>query len=228
MALNLNTHTTPVLARVECEEKWQRPLSGLQPEEKDEAFAGLVRDLFIRRPVSSVYLVGEGFEENWYSQSLKILCDGRRVFAGNNLYAKGACYRAAKVAEGEETAAYVFLGADKISYNVGLRTPGAGKNSIHTLLNAGESWYEASAECEALLCEEPVVEFILQPMQGDECLLEKLALEGLPERPPRATRLHIQVEFLSVNRLKVEVQDMGFGELFPSTDLVWTEEVELG
>jgi len=228
MALNINTRTTPVLTRVEKEKGWQRPVSGLQPEEKEEAFLGLIRDLFMRRPVSAVYLVGEGFEEQWYGEALKILCSGRRVFAGNNLYAKGACYRAARAAGLTETENYVFLGADKISYNVGLRAPGNGKNSVYTLLNAGESWYEAKAECEALLCEEPVVEFILQPMQGEECLKESLLLDGLPERPPRATRLRIAVEFLSVDRLQVKVWDLGFGELFPATDLCWTEEVELG
>ena len=227
-ALNINVHTIPYLARVESEEDWQRPLSGLAPEEKDEAFLGLMRKIFAQRPVSAVYLVGEGFEEKWYEESLKVLCNGRRVFAGNNLYAKGACYRAARAAGRQETAAYVFLGADKISYSVGLRTPGTGKNSIHTLLDAGASWYDAKAECEALVCEEPVVEFILQPMQGEEMLKESLFLVGLPERPPRTTRIQIAVEFLDVRRLRVEVRDLGFGELFPSTDLSWAEEVELG
>lgn len=111
-----------------------------------------------------MFLVGEAFEEKWNEQSLRVLCaSGRRVFAGNNLFAKGACFRAAQEAglTGERT--YVFLGEDKISYNVGLRTPGSGRNAVYTLLEAGESWYEAKAECQALLCGEPVVEFILSP-----------------------------------------------------------------
>ncbi len=225
--LNLNVHTTPLLARVEREEEWCRPLSGLQPEEKDETFLMLARELFAKKPVSAVYLVGEGFEERWYEQSLKVLCNGRRVFAGNNLYAKGACCRAARIAGQSTAVPCVFLGADKISYNVGICTPHAGKNSVYTLLNAGESWYDAKTECDALLWDEPVVEFILQPMQGKERLKESIPLEGLPDRPPRATRLHIAVEFLGVTRLKIEVRDLGFGELFPSTDLCWTEEVDL-
>lgn len=65
-------------------------------------------------------------------------------------------------------------------------------------------------------------------MQGEETLKESLLLDGLPERPPRATRLHIAVEFIRVDCLRIEVQDLGFGELFPSSDLSWTEEIELG
>lgn len=227
MVLNVNPHTTPFLARVECEEKWARPLSGLSEPEKNEEFQELIREIFSSRPISAVYLVGEGFEEKWYEDSLKILCNGRRVFAGNNLYAKGACYRAAQVTSRGAAASYVFLGADKISYNVCLRTPGAGKNSMYTLLNAGESWYEAKTSCEALLYDEPVVEFFFQPMQGAEGFKESLLLEGLPDRPSRATRLHIEAEFLRVDCLRLEVRDMGFGELFPSSDLCWTEEVNL-
>lgn len=98
---------------------------------------------------------------------------------------------------------------------------------MYTLLNAGESWYEAKAWCEALLYDEPVVEFFFQPMQGAEGFKESLLLEGLPDRPSRATRLHIEAEFLRVDCLRLEVRDMGFGELFPSSDLCWTEEVNL-
>lgn len=225
--LAANPRTLPLLARVETGENWERPLSSLQKEEKDEVFLELIREVFAQRSISAVYLVGEGFEEPWYQRSLKILCNGRRVFAGNNLYAKGACYRAARMAGRKEAVPYVFIGADKISVNIGIRTPGAGKKAVYTLLSAGESWYEAKAQCEAMLWEDKAVEFILQPMQGDEALKERILLDGLPDRPDRATRVKISVEFLSVDRLHIEVQDLGFGELFPATDLCWTEEVDL-
>lgn len=227
MILNVNPRTIPFLARVECDKQWTIPLSGLLQPEKNEVFQELIRQMFSSRPISAVFLVGEGFEEKWYEDSLKLLCNGRRVFAGNNLYAKGSCYRAIQAAKRGAAASYVFFGADKISYNVCLRTPGTGKGGMYTLLNAGESWYEARACCEALLYDEPVVEFLFQPMQGTEGFKESMLLEGLPDRPSRATRLYIEAEFLKVDRLRLTVRDMGFGELFPSSDLCWVEEVEL-
>ena len=226
--LTVNSRTIPAIARVEQEESWCVPVSGLQKEEKDELLQRLARELFSERPVSSVYLVGGGFEGDWYEESLKMLCGaGRRVFAGNNLFAKGACYSAMQETKPVEERGYIFLGKDKISYNVGLVTPGVGKNSVFTLLNAGTSWYEAKAECTALLCTEPVVEFLLKPLQGKEILKESLLLEGLPDRPSRTSRLRIRAEFKSVDRLQVTVTDLGFGELFPSSDLSWSEEVQL-
>ena len=229
VVLHVGTRTVPFLARTERQESWRRPISGLEPEDKDEILCEMAREIFSERAVSSVFLVGEGFEDQWYEQALRVLCgSGRRVFAGNNLFAKGACCRAVQEAGLNGGRTYVFLDGDKISYNVGLRTPGTGKNAIYTLLEAGESWYEAKAECEALLCGDSAVEFILKPMQGGDTLKETLALPGLPDRPSRATRLRISAEFLSVDRLRVQVSDLGFGELFPSSDLTWSEEVDLG
>ena len=37
-------------------------------------------------------ITGEGFDQQWAQQSVKLLChQGRKVFYGNNLFAKGAC-----------------------------------------------------------------------------------------------------------------------------------------
>ena len=226
--LNVNGRTIPAMARAEKEEKWQTGLGDYTNGEKDLALSGIARDIFGGRPVSSVFLVGEGFDGKWYEESLKILCSaGKRVFAGNNLFAKGACYRAMEELKNPEERSYVFLGEDKIPYNVGIHTPGTGKDSLYTLLNAGTSWYEAKAQCEALLLDEPVLEFILKPMQGNMTLKESLELTGIPERPSRTTRLRIFVEFEGVEKLRIEVRDLGFGELFPSSDMVWNETVDL-
>ncbi len=226
--LNVNGRTIPAMARAEKEEKWQTGLGDYTNGEKDLALSGIARDIFGGRPVSSVFLVGEGFDGKWYEESLKILCSaGKRVFAGNNLFAKGACYRAMEELKNPEERSYVFLGEDKIPYNVGIRTPGTGKDSLYTLLNAGTSWYEAKAQCEALLLDEPVLEFILKPMQGNMTMKESLELTGIPERPSRTTRLRIFVEFEGVEKLRIEVRDLGFGELFPSSDMVWNETVDL-
>ena len=52
-----------------------------------------LEDVFVDHAISSVFLVGDDYEESWMQQNLKILKSGRRVFAGKNLFVKGACYR---------------------------------------------------------------------------------------------------------------------------------------
>lgn len=63
-------------------------------EEIDEAFCAVVRGIMATEIVSGIYLTGAGFERVWMNQSLKVLCNGRRAFVGQNLFTKGVCYMA--------------------------------------------------------------------------------------------------------------------------------------
>ena len=184
---------------------------------------------FLQKKVfSSIFLTGKGFARtDWAPEFMKQICNRRRVFAEPALFAKGAAYKAESYLKKKGSYPFCCICEGKIRSTVTMEVLKRDSRVQIALASAGESWYEAKAECEAILMSEPVVEFILKPMQGGEVLKESLLLDGLPDRPARATRLHIAVEFLSVDRLRVEVKDLGFGELFPSSDLSWTEEVDL-
>ena len=226
--LVLNQKRLPVLARVEEQKEWEIPGMGeLSREEQDAYFASLILRAFDQKIVSAAYLVGDGFSERWYEKSLQLLCAGRRVFAGNNLFAKGACYRAAELAGEEAPQPYLYFGDDKIPCNVGICAVNTGRDGIEVLIPAGVNWYEARAECEVLLCEQPIVEIVFQPLLGDTSLKESILLDGLPERPPRTTRLKVEAAFTKKSACRVRIWDLGFGELYPATNLTWEEEVDV-
>ena len=44
----------------------------------DEHFKSFIQSVFDKKVVSSVFLTGDGFENNWYPNSLRVLCNGRR------------------------------------------------------------------------------------------------------------------------------------------------------
>ena len=70
----------------------------------------------VPRRLNSVYLIGDGYRDGWADESLHYLCRGRRVFQGNNLYSKGACYgMMERLHPGEEWKEHVYLGDDKLS-----------------------------------------------------------------------------------------------------------------
>ena len=50
-----------------------------------------------------------------------------------------------------------------------------------------------------------------------------MKLDGLPERPPKASRIRIEVSFTSGTTMKVRVTDLGFGDLYPTSHKVWEE-----
>lgn len=206
--------TVPQLITIE--EKEYRPGAG----NLDIAFLRILEEQFHGRIVSGVYLTGSGFDGGWMKRSTVFMCKGRRAFVGKNLYSKGACYAAA-VLDGQEDWQYVYLGDSEMKINVSIRVRNQGRDEFFTLISAGDNWYEALGECEVLLDGTPEISFWLQPPRSREARLEKLGLGGLAERPNRTTRLRIVAKPVSDIRVQIRIIDLGFGEIFRSSDMSW-------
>lgn len=192
----------------------------------DEAFLQILTECFRGHVVSAAYLIGDGFEGGWMKQSVSFLCRGRRAFIGKNLYSKGACYAAAVRAH-PETWSYVYMGENEMKVNVCLKVLRRGEQEFFTLIRAGDNWYEAVGECEVILAGTPEISFWLQLPNSREAKIEKLTLADLPERPERATRLRIYAKPQSDHEVWVQIRDLGFGELFCSSDKTWTYVLSL-
>ena len=165
----------------------------------------------------------------WMKESLSFLCKGRRVFMGKNLYSKGACYAAArKCMKTENSWQFVYMGDNEMKVNVSLKVQRQGKTELLTLINAGDNWYETVGECEVLLDGSNEIDFWLQLPNSKEAQIEKLTLADLPKRPPRTTRLRIKAQPVSDMEVKIKIKDLGFGEIFKSSDKTWEYMMSLG
>ena len=61
-------------------------------QERDSEFGKFVQKTLGRDLFSSIQITGDGFSQDWAEQSVRLLCyQKRKVFYGNNLFAKGAC-----------------------------------------------------------------------------------------------------------------------------------------
>ena len=118
--------------------------------EADLQFRQFVQGVFEKKLVSSVFLVGEGFENSWYPQSLKVLCNGRRAFLGNNLYSKGACYTAHRRTLDYKDS-FVYLDETKMMDQICLKMRTKGQDKWEPIVSWGSRWYEADTQCEVLL-----------------------------------------------------------------------------
>ena len=234
----MNRRTTPVVSFVDrsdfTELKTPSLMLGEEPTDDskdylDEYVLHTIHSLISAKTVGTVFLIGDGFDESWCKKTLKYLCMGRRVFQGKNLYSKGACYCAKdKINPCDLNKKYVFLGDDKLKFNVGLQMRKGQEEEYFALADAGENWYEAKKQFECILDEGSYVNFMITPLDGKEKQVLSVELIGLPTRPERATRLRVMMEMKSETNLKIRIQDLGFGELFPSSGKVWTKETEIG
>lgn len=217
--MECNRHTTPVVAYME-EREFPFPVP-----ESDEKMQEIAKKLCENQMISSVYLIGEAFSRDWMKESLRYLCKGRRVFQGNNLFSKGACYgMMERLTPGENGKNHVFLGKDKLKSNIGMKVLRQGEESYQALLDAGINWYEAKNTMEFYLLEGRAVEILITSLTGKGNRIARIVPEELQEG---IIRLRISVEMRDDTHLKVELEDLGFGTFRAATHHIWKEEIEL-
>lgn len=196
-------------------------------KDADERFKAFIQSVFEKKVVSSVFLTGEGFENNWYPSSLKVLCNGRRAFIGNNLYSKGACYGSCRrMSEDDEMP--VYLDETKMMEQVCLRMRVHGKEGWYPIIEWGSHWYESDGQWEVLLEDTSDIEIHIESLATGELQAETVSLAGLPERNDYALRLSIETMFLDENTCKIRFRDIGFGEFYPATDFQTEKTIHLG
>ena len=230
--LHIDRNTRPALARVakvarqpmddavragRNDQEWKR--------EKDRLFFELLKKVFERRNVSVSYLMGDYFNKSWAERSIQYLCYKRHAFQGMNLYSKGACYAAMERAGLIPDRGILFSGRDMVTVNIGMEMNIRGKESYYPLVSAGENWYEAHHVCEFIPRGEREIRFVSRPMSEGNLVTHSMRLPHLPQRPDRATRLRLTVYFSSPTHCHLEVEDLGFGELYRSSGLTWKREI---
>ena len=212
--LKRDTRTTPQV--VSIRESIKNPMD----ENKDHEFLGILQRAFENQIVSTVYLVGDGFDGGWMRDSLTFLCRNRRAFLGNNLYSKGACF-AGFVREHNENWKCIYMGENEMKFNLSLKVRDRGNLAFHTLISAGKNWFETKGECEVILAGNAEIDFWKQLPNSREAVIETLELTDLPSRPERTTRLRITATPISDEKIEVQIRDLGFGEIYRSTDKTW-------
>lgn len=171
-----------------------------------------------KKVIHSVYLTGKGFEQtDWAVDSLKWLCQGRRVYAGQNLFAQGAAFIAWDHTRPQTDYPYICLCEGRISSTITMEVLHQGKSCQLVVAAAGSNWYEAKADAELIVDQEDQIHFQVQTIGEEGIRTWTLSLDMFPERPPKTTRLELIFAFVEEKSMMVRVIDKGFGELFPSS-----------
>lgn len=217
-----NRRTSPVVYWTLTEQRNISP--SLLGQGRDRGFTLAVQEVLQQNDASAVYLTGEGFNGGWMKDAAVYLCRGRRVFRGENLFSKGAAYSALlHVDKPSEIPDSVFLAQDALRSNIGIEVLLREQKGYHVLLDAGVKWYNAEVEEDFILENGREFSLLQTPVTGGEPQQLTVRLNGLPERPDRTTRLRVVLTMPSVDRLRVQITDLGFGDIFPSGGGVWEE-----
>ena len=220
----MNGTTKPVTVKLEEPMETSLPEDG---EERDSEFCRFVQKTLEKELFSSIQMTGEGFSQDWAEQSVRLLCyQKRKVFYGNNLFAKGACAAGKEKLENKALKGYRFLSDSLVMADVGMEMRIMGSPTYYPLIEAGNNWYDSKASCELILDDTEELVFVVSTYDRPEKRRVGMMLPGIPPRPNKTTRLLLELQYISVTDCKVTVTDLGFGEMFPSSGKIWTETVE--
>lgn len=231
--MSIDPATKPALVRVTPGSVLDLGKRGARSEEewnetRDARFLELIRETFQGERFSATYLIGDSFDKTWAVESLQFLCQRRHVFQGRNLYTKGACYAAMqRMGAGKNLDNYLYHSEDLVETNLSMRMHVRGRVVNYMLVGAGVNWYEADHTCEFITDGTDEIVIYGKSMHGTEAQSYSITLKGLPQRPGRTTRLQLQAKFIAANRCKVTIRDLGFGEFFAPSGLVWESVLEV-
>lgn len=234
--MECNVNTTPIVAFIDPSSFTGLRTADFSDLAPDSSEAGLydaelmhiLTDICDSRMFSSIYFIGDKFKQDIFKESVRFMCKKGRVFEGNNLYSKGAVYAAKnKIVKSVLSESYVFLGNDKLKSNVGINVLKRGEPSYLALLDAGINWFEAKKEVDIILNHGNKLSLVITPLTGKNPEVVDIILNDLPKRPAKCSRLHVSVAMASESRLSVSVRDLGFGELFPASNIEWKETISV-
>lgn len=212
--LSRNASTRPQVITVD------KTINDMPASGNDQDFLAIVKNTFGNKVISAVYLVGDGFNGNWLKESLTFLCRGRKVFLGQNLYSKGACY-AGLIKSTDKDWPFIYIGDNDLKFNISLKLIDNGEYTFYSLLEAGKSWFEEKGECEVIIDGNSEVELYLQKPEQRMASTQVLELVDMPERENRTTRVRIEALPLSDHSVQIKITDLGFGEISPCSGKKW-------
>ena len=196
----------------------------LSNQEKDEAFLSIIKHVMAKGITTTVYLCGDGFEGNWFDQSTKALCIGRRVFMGRHLFACGAAYLCANRRQGHSS---IMSGDHTTISQIGLVVHHHGRDMFCPLIMEGRPWQDSKGEMEIFVSGINGLSFEVRNRSGMKKASIRMPLEGMKKDSDMVYKLKIHGEYIKADQCKIKITDLGFGKIRPASYQTWQQIIYL-
>lgn len=177
---------------------------------------------------SSVFLTGRGFESTDFAKSfMEYILSRRRVCIETRIFSIGAMYYAEDLGEGREDE-YLILCDSRSSANIFVKCQKDGRETSLPIVRAGSIWTEDPEEYSFVLDHQDYIDFQVQKLPNLRRPRQlRMMLSAFPERENRTTKVKIHSHFLDSTHLLVTAEDLGFGDIFPTSGQKLTEVIDL-
>jgi hypothetical protein len=189
-------------------------------------FTNLCNTNFYSSVITTVYITGSEYAGDYLEPSLKRLVGGRRIFRGENLYTRGAAYAAA-ISAGIYENHVVIVDNSSVTSNISLRLFTGGSIKECIFVPAGSSWNKTDISFDIIPDKEDELSIVVENVVTHEKKVHLLTLNNIDRRPQRMTRFNLRIRFAGSNDCIITMKDMGFGDIIPSSNMVWERLVKI-
>lgn len=200
----------------------------LSPEDVEEDIINWLKGIFSKHIAAAVYLTGEGFDTDKFPGAFtKYLCSRRKVFAGQNLYAKGAVLCACSEADPGRFENTVLACSNRITTGIEADIFERGRGRRLRIIKPGINWYGASRKMDFIIEDIRQINLYMVPCGGGADYTEQIDISAIPYRKGKMTRIELEIVFMSDSVFKVTVRDKGFGDFVKSSGKVIEKTISL-
>lgn len=167
---------------------------------------------------SSVLLTGEGFENtSWAKNFLQFICKKRRVIYEAGLFSVGAAVYAEEL--DNKTESYCIIYCDTRTHqNITLDVSVNNQQAKLIMVPSGIPWYEVNTYAEVLPRGQSFIDIdidFIDKLKPKKTI--RIELNDFPKRPDRCTRVAVEIKYQDISTLNIKINDLGFGDIFPSS-----------
>lgn len=197
-------------------------------DEASDCIIEWLSDIFSKYSVSSLYLTGEGFNcESYPDRLTKFLCMRRKVFAGQNLFVKGAVYYCLKDSDKESLNNLLLACKNRVTTGIEVQITDRGIVKRLRIIKPGINWYMAYRKMDFILDDINKITLIMKPCNDSAEYTEEIDISEIPYRKGKMTRISMEIAFVSDSRCVVTVTDKGFGQFVKSSGTVIVKEIDI-
>ncbi len=186
----------------------------------DSIMTSSVERMIAKKLVSSCYLSGNGMDsvQEWGGNFLRILCQRRRVFFIENLFAKGSVYAAIDGLEDAPKTPFSVMCEGRIRVDISVDVYKGLNQQTMSLAKVGANWYETRSTFDIIPDQENALKLRVKKVGERNPVTIEIPFESLNRRGNKLSRLRVSLFFTRDNIFTVSVTDRGFGEFFPPTE----------
>ena len=194
----------------------------------DKILTSVAEKVMDKKKFSSIFLTGQVFSEHeWADGFISYLCSRGKVYLDTNIFAKGAAFKGVDLASENSIYNLTALCEGRLRSDVFINVENNGKDGKIYLAKAGDFWGEPDTELLLIPDEKEVIDISVVGVDGKVKKNIPIVLDFLPKRPIKTRRFYFRTKFRDDKIMDVEIEDAGFGDMYPPTDVKRNIEVNI-